>query len=286
MSISAGYVFSRGLRLPMFVDTNLAPATTTRTYDVTNLDRRHRKARFTVPFYTARIDPTGPVLTGYSDVNSWYNSMVRHTAARRMSTALEFTANYTLSKGHGWRPGSRPVRNVQWNGFRPSIRRTASWNTRSSDLDQRHRFVGNVIWAPTYARKISNTAARLILDGFNLLDHRDRCSTASRHSHHQRRRFGRTGRRRHRRSGEQFRHALSSARFPGVPAMRSTGPGLANVDLRIGREFTLRERMKLSFVGEAFNLFNFTNIFTVNTTRYNFTAAGSGLAQVIPMPAS
>jgi hypothetical protein len=33
---------------------------------------------------------------------------------------------------------------------------------------------------------------------------------------------------------------------------------------------------KLSFVGEAFNLFNFTNFFSVNSTQYNFAAAGSG----------
>ena len=38
--------------------------------------------------------------------------------------------------------------------------------------------------------------------------------------------------------------------------------------------------MKLSLIGEAFNLFNYTDIFgysSVNTTAFNFTAAGSGL---------
>jgi hypothetical protein len=28
-----------------------------------------------VRFYTSRVDPTGLILTGYSDVNSWYNSL-------------------------------------------------------------------------------------------------------------------------------------------------------------------------------------------------------------------
>ncbi|HVW87491.1 MAG TPA: TonB-dependent receptor, partial [Bryobacteraceae bacterium] len=36
IAVSAGYVVSRGLRLPIFVDANLAPSTTTRSYDVTN----------------------------------------------------------------------------------------------------------------------------------------------------------------------------------------------------------------------------------------------------------
>ena len=35
IAVSAGYIFSRGLRLPMFIDSNLAPSTTTKTYDVT-----------------------------------------------------------------------------------------------------------------------------------------------------------------------------------------------------------------------------------------------------------
>ena len=75
MSISASYVFSRALRLPMFIDTNLRPATTTKSYDITNL-AGVTQSSFTEPFYTSRIDPTGPILTGFSDVNSWYNSMV------------------------------------------------------------------------------------------------------------------------------------------------------------------------------------------------------------------
>ena len=41
MSVSGSYVFSRALRLPMFYDSNIAPSTTTRSYDVTDLRGRH-----------------------------------------------------------------------------------------------------------------------------------------------------------------------------------------------------------------------------------------------------
>ena len=34
--------------------------------------------------------------------------------------------------------------------------------------------------------------------------------------------------------------------------------------------------MKLQLTGEAFNLLNHTNVTGVNTTAYNYTAAGSG----------
>jgi hypothetical protein len=49
------------------------------------------------------------------------------------------------------------------------------------------------------------------------------------------------------------------------------------VDFRIGRTFSFNERLKVSILGEAFNLFNFTNIYQVNLTEYNFAAAGTGV---------
>ena len=49
-----------------------------------------------------------------------------------------------------------------------------------------------------------------------------------------------------------------------------------DVDFRIGRSFTFAERYKFSILGEAFNLFNFTNIYSVHNTEYNYAAAGSG----------
>ena len=55
-----------------------------------------------------------------------------------------------------------------------------------------------------------------------------------------------------------------------------TGPGHKNMDFRIGRQFTIGERVKLSLLGEAFNLFNTTNISSVNTTAFTYSAAGSG----------
>ena len=63
MSISASYVFSRALRLPMFIDTNLQSATATKSYDITNTAGA-TQSTVTEPFYTTRIDPTGPILTG------------------------------------------------------------------------------------------------------------------------------------------------------------------------------------------------------------------------------
>jgi hypothetical protein len=48
------------------------------------------------------------------------------------------------------------------------------------------------------------------------------------------------------------------------------------VDFRVGRQFAFGERMKLSLIGEAFNIFNHTNVSGVSTTAYSYAAAGSG----------
>ena len=99
MSILASYVVGRTLRLPMFYDSNIAPSTTTRSYDVTNLTGATQSS-FTVPFYTTRINTTtGPVLTGASDVNAWYNSLVI-TLRRRMTAGLEVSGELHSVQGH------------------------------------------------------------------------------------------------------------------------------------------------------------------------------------------
>ncbi|HLJ46891.1 MAG TPA: TonB-dependent receptor [Bryobacteraceae bacterium] len=272
MTASISYVFSRALRLPMFVDTNLQPATATKAYDITNTAGA-TQSTVTEPFYTTRIDPTGSILTGFSDVNSWYNSMVL-SLRRPMSHGLEFMVNYTLAKATdgGQVPGQFGTFNGTDSAFDPKNRKL---EYARSDLDQRHRFVGNVVWAPPYAKKLSNTAMRLLLDGWNF----STIVVAS--------------------TGQAVTGVING--FPSggpdggltgglvnnsgtgtggrAPGVRNsfTGPGYKDVDFRIGRQFAIAERYRLSFVGEAFNLFNFTNIYTVNNTEYNYSAAGSGV---------
>jgi hypothetical protein len=65
-------------------------------------------------------------------------------------------------------------------------------------------------------------------------------------------------------------------RPPFIPRNFFRAPGGWSTDFRIGREFKFTEKVKMSLVGEAFNLFNKTNIYSVNTTQYTYTASGTG----------
>jgi len=273
MSISAGYVLSRALHLPVFVDSNIAPATTTRSYDVLN-SAAGTVSTFTVPFYTTRLNPkTGPILTGYSDVNSWYNSFVL-TFRKRMERGVEFVGNYTLSKAvDGGQVGG------QFGTFNGTDSPIDPYNRKLeyglSDLDQRQRFVGNLIWVPQFTRKLSSKPVRMIVDGFSF----STIVTVA--------------------TGQPVTGVIGTSNFPGgiaggptggtvnnsgsafggrlpnIPRNADLGPGVGNVDVRVARDFKITERLRLSLAGEAFNVFNFTNFFTVNTQSYNFAAAGA-----------
>jgi hypothetical protein len=272
IAVSASYVFSRGLRLPMFIDTNLQPATASKSYDITNTAGL-TQTTVTEPFYTTRIDPTGPILTGFSDVNSWYNSMVL-TLHRRLNHGLEFNANYTLSKATdgGQVPGQFGTFNGTDSAFDPKNRKL---EYALSDLDQRQRFVGSVVWAPQYAHNLSNKAARLILDGFSF-------SSIVAAGTGQPVTAGINGFPSGGPDGGVTGGLVNNSgtgtggRAPNLVRNAYTGPGFKNVDFRIARQFAIRERLKLALIGEAFNVFNFTNFYTVNTTAYNYSAAGSG----------
>jgi hypothetical protein len=270
LSGSVAYVVSRGLHLPILYDANLAPSTTTKTYDILNSSGATTQT-YTVPFYTTRINTnTGEVFVGSSDVNSWYNSMVL-TVRRPMSHGLEFTANYTLSKAlDGAQVGGA---NGTFNGTDyPVDPYNRKLEYGLSDLDQRQRFVAHAVWMPS-AKGVANQAARMILDGWAF-------STIVTMSTG----FpvtpyitgapspldgGVTG-------GVSYAGA-TQGRAGWLPRNSSTAPGFHNVDIRIGRQFPLGERVKLSLIGEAFNLFNHTNVSSVSTTGFSYTAAGSGL---------
>jgi hypothetical protein len=274
MSVSGSYVMSRALRLPMFYDSNIAPSTTTRSYDVTDLTGATQSS-FTVPFYTSRINTTtGPILTGASDVNTWYNSFVL-TVRKRMSTGVEFVANYTLAKASdgGQVPGQFGTFNGTDSPIDPYNRKLEYGR---GDLDQRHRFVGNVVFIPQFTKKISNPGLRYLLHGYafssivtvasgqpvtGTISGNPAGAIAG----------GPTG------GAVNNSGTATGGRSPGLPRNLYTGPGMGNVDLRISREFPIRERLKLSILGEAFNVFNHTNVYTVNTQQYTYTGPGTGV---------
>ena len=271
MSVSAGYIFSRGLHLPVFVDSNLAPATATHTYDILNASGAVTES-LTLPWYTQRLNPsTGVVLVGYSIANSWYNGLIL-TLHRPMTHGFEALINYTFSKSidDGQVGGANGTfYGTDW----PLDPKNQKQENSLSDLDQRHRFVGSLVYAPTYFHKLSNKVTKNILDGFAFAS--VITIAAGQPVFAQISGFpsggvdyGVTG-------GEVTNSGGSTGgRPPQFGRNVFIGPGLRNVDFRIQREFVMVEKYHLQFFAEAFNIFNHTNISSVNGTAFNFTAVG------------
>jgi Carboxypeptidase regulatory-like domain/TonB dependent receptor len=270
ISGSVAYVVSRGLHLPIFVDANVAPSSQTKTYDILNASGSLLQ-NYTTPFYTQRLNTnTGGIFVGYSDVNSWYNSMVI-TVKRPMRRGLEFTANYTLSKAFDGAQvaGSSGTFNGTDYPIDPYNRKQ---EYALSDLNQTQRFVASGVWMPQL-QNLPNRTERLILNGWAL-------STIVTET-----------------TGEPVTPYVSG--YPsGVDGGVSGGvsyagptngragwlgrnsftmPSFHNIDFRLGRQFAITERLRLTLLGESFNLFNHTNVSGVNTTAFNYSAAGSGL---------
>jgi hypothetical protein len=259
------------------VDANLFPSTTTATYDV--MDSGGNVAQgVTVPFFPkngpngGRIDSgTGVILNGESVVNAWYHGLVV-TVRRPMSHGVELLFNYTFSKSidDGAVPGA-------YGTFYGTDAPLNPYNLKQenalSDLDQRHRFVGSVVFAPTWFRHISNTPARLVLDGWSLSNINTLASgqpiTGLVNGFPSNGVDGGV-------TGGLVSNAASptGGRIPQLGRNTFQGPHLYNVDLRLARAFTFRERYQFQIRGEAFNLFNHTNIASLNTTAYNYVAAG------------
>ncbi len=278
MTVSASYLLTRGIHLPSDYDANVAPANgATKTYDVLASAVNNAPTAFTatVPFYTQRLNPsTGIILNQASVVNSWYNALIL-TLRKPMSHGLELLLNYTYSKAldDGQTAGSNGTFFGTDDVLDPyHVQGDYSY----SDLDQRHRFVGSVVWQPMYAQNMSSEFAKQLLDGWDVSGILTAATGQPYSAYLGTSVFGGgidgglTG-------GEVSTFASAvGGRVSWLPRNSYNLPNFANIDLRFGRGFTIHEKYRLDFRVEAYNLFNSVIVTGVNTTAYTESAAGSG----------
>jgi hypothetical protein len=77
-------------------------------------------------------------------------------------------------------------------------------------------------------------------------------------------------------SGDANRDGNSATdRVPGTARNAFTTPSIYVFDTRVTKSFKFGEKYSLSFIAEAFNLFNRSNIATVNTGRYGIASSSA-----------
>jgi hypothetical protein len=171
---------------------------------------------------------------------------------RRFTRGLQFIAAYTLSDTKDNRPDSTMVvvGTDDFKGLQNNLDIRSDWGR--SDLDIRHRFV----FSPVYdlGKKGDGALARAFLNdwtfsGIITLQSGFAYSALI--------------------TGDANRDGNSATdRVPGTERNQFTSPAIYIVDARVTKGFTFGEKYNLSFIAEAFNLFNRSNIATVNTGRY------------------
>ena len=283
MSLTLGYVGTRGMRLPVFIDSNLVGQTPhgERSYNVLDASGNLLK-QLTVPVYLP-TDRTNQTLasfnTGFSVANTWYNAM-GVTVKRPFNNGLELIGNYTWA--HATDTDQVQGSNgTFYGGDTPLNPNDIRLENGPSDIDIRNRLTASFYYQPRFL--LGNKLVKYALDDFAFSG--DEIASAGEpiflgmsgtvYS-------GSTSATSYGDDGGIYGGAMSSSsgspttgRPPQIGRNSIPMPGFNNVDFRVTRDIPIHEGLTLQVVGEAFNLLNHTIVAGVNTTYSAYTSASA-----------
>ncbi|MEP6847894.1 MAG: TonB-dependent receptor [Acidobacteriota bacterium] len=213
----------------------------------------------------AGVGYAGPKVAGFSRISlfessakSFYNGL-SFEFNRRLSDKWQFNTSYTLSKAKDSKPDQTSVvpgtddAKIAENQF------DLTGEYGRSDLDIRHRFVFSSVYDTGTFKRSDNKVARFLLSDYVLTGIFQAQSGIAYSALV---------------SGDPNGDGNSASdRAPGTVRNQFSTPPAYIVDLRLGRVFKIHERYKVSLFAEGFNLFNRSNVLSVNNTIYAF---GSG----------
>jgi hypothetical protein len=278
-----GYVGTRGMRLPVFVDANLIGQTPhgARTYNVVDASNTLIK-QLTVPVYLPsdrRNTSLASFNTGFSVANTWYNSMAV-TVRRPFANGLEVLGNFTWAR-------ATDTGQVQgafgtfYGGDVPLDPNNIRGENGPSDIDVRSRGTLSVVYQPKLF--MDNKIVKHALDDF-LFSATDIASggqpislsmSGTVYS-------GSSSASSYGDDGGIYGGGISSGsglpttgRPPQIGRNNIKGPGFNSFDLRVARDIPIHEQIKLQFAADAFNAINHTIISGVNGTYSQFATVAA-----------
>ena len=279
LSLQIGYVGTRGMRLPVFVDANLVGQTPhgARTYNVLNA-AGGLVNQITVPVYTQsdrRNTSLASFNTGFSVANTWYNSMAV-TVRRPFANGLEYLMNYTWSR-------ATDTGQVQgafgtfYGGDTPLDPNNIRAENGLSDIDIRSRMTMSIVYKPTIFtdnKWVKHGLDDFIFSATEIASAGQPIFLSMSGTVYSLGSYGA--------EGNIYGGAMSSSsgtpstgRAPQVGRNSIVGPGYNDLDFRIARDIPIYENLKLQFTADAFNLLNHTIITGVNGTYSQYTGAAA-----------
>lgn len=264
LSLTLGYVGTRGMRLPVFVDANLIGQKPSglRSYNV--LDSSNNFIRqITVPVYLPtdrRNTSLATFNTGFSVANTWYNSMAV-TVRRPFANGLEVLANYTWA--HASDTGQvQGAFGTFYGGDTPLDPNNIRLENGLSDIDIRNRFSVTFYYQPRIMmgnKFVKNALDDFAFSGGDIASGGQPIFLSMSGTVYS----GSTSATSYGADGNIYGGAISSGsgfattgRAPQVGRNSIIGPGFNNLDFRVTRDFPIHDQLKFQVVGEAFNLAN------------------------------
>jgi Carboxypeptidase regulatory-like domain len=284
MTLSVGYVGTRAMRLPVFLDANLIGQTPTgvATYDVLNASGGIQQV-LTVPVYRQQDRRNANITsinTGFSVANTWYNSLAA-TVRRPFSNGLEVLANFTWARAtdDGQVGGAN---GTFFGGDTPLDPNNIRRDNGPSDTDVRNRFTLSFVYQPKlfpdnkivkYAFDDFLFSGGFIASGgqpiFMGMNGTVYSGTGTSYGA----------------DGNIYGGAMSSSsgapttgRPPQIGRNSIYGPGFNDFDFRVARNIPIHDAMYLQISADAFNLLNHTIVTGVQGTYSQFAAAAAPTA--------
>jgi len=283
LSLQVGYLGTRALRLPVFIDSNLIGQTPhgLSTYTVQDAGNNITKT-ITVPVYLPsdrRNTALSSFNTGFSVANTWYNGLAV-TVRRNFNAGLEILANYTWARATdtGQVGGAN---GTFYGGDVPSDPNNIRLDNGPSDTDIRNRMTLSFVYQPKIME--SNKWVKHILDDFQFAGTEIASGgepifmgvTGTIYA-------GNTSSASYADEGGIYGGAISSSsggatngRPPQIGRNSIYAPGFNDFDLRVSRNIPIHESIYMQISADAFNLLNHQIITGVNSTYTTYLAPGA-----------
>jgi outer membrane receptor protein involved in Fe transport len=268
LSLSVTYMFFKGVHLTRTRDVNLFAPTLT-TFPVQGQSQTFTFERFssTRPISRATGVTYNRISLFESTANSLYNGLAVQLT-KRFTRSFQFLASYTYSKAKDDKPDQTAVvvgtddSKIVQNQL--NIRE--DWG--AADTDLRHRFVFSPVYETGRFTRSDNPVVRALLSdytfsgiiqlqsgfAYNAFVGNDPNNDGNR----------------------------SNDRLPGTERNSFYTPATYQFDARITRNIRITENSRLRLILEGFNIFNRSNVLTVNNTFYNLSTVGTTLTLTSP----
>jgi hypothetical protein len=274
MAVSVSYLMSRGRRLPTFFDTNILPPNRVQTFQVQDS--------------TGSVVQTVsyPIFVNNARPNANFNSMIEERSAvtskydavvfqinRRFSHGLMFLAHFTYSRATDLAQTSATFS----SSFPTSLNQfDLQGEDGRSNFDVPRRFIASAVWDMPFLKNSDSKFVRSVIAGWKvapIVTIQDGFRVAESVSGS----LPTTGAAASLPDGFKILSTPSSGpngsggsfRVPFEPRNAFQLPALENIDLRLAKEIRFKERYRVDFIAEAFNLFNHTLVFGANSSQFN-----------------